>query len=353
MRSHGRTLRRFAIALAFALGPATAQAQDVERLRIVGGLGKVNQYTLHERPFWTESLPRLTDGRAQAEIVPFDEAGLRGSEMLQLMQIGAVGFGTALLPLVAAQDPTLGAPDLAGLNPDMATLRRHMAAFRPYLERRLRERWGIEALAVYVYPAQVAFCARPFASLADLAGRRIRSSNTAQSDLIEALGAVPVQTAFADIVPSVRSGDLECAITGTMSGNTIGLHEVTTHVHTMAANWGLAVFGANAAIWRALSPELRATLRAALPRLEQAIWEDAERETGEGLACNSGGADCVHGRKGRMVVVPASARDAERAREIFVSTVLPRWVRRCGQPCADVWNQTLGPVKGITAPSVR
>ena len=339
--------------LSMLLAPALAMADGVEHLRVVGGLGKLNQFTKHERPFWLETLPRVTNGRAAATIVPFDEAGLRGSEMLRLMQVGAVPFATTLLPLVAAQDPVLGAPDLAGLNPDMVALRRHMSVFRPYLEQRLRERWGIETLAVYVYPAQVTFCAKPFAALADLAGRRIRSSNTAQSDLIEALGAAPVQTGFADIVPNLRSGDIECAITGTMSGNTIGLHEVTTHVHTMAANWGLAVFGANVAVWNALSPELRAVLRRELPRLERAIWDDAERETGEGLACNSGTPGCLTGRAGHMTVVNETRADAQRWREIFVSTVLPRWVQRCGNDCAAVWNQTLGPSTGIKAPPPR
>jgi TRAP-type C4-dicarboxylate transport system substrate-binding protein len=329
--------------------PVGAADVEVERLRIVGGLGQLSQFTRHERPFWTETLPRVTRGRARAEIVAYDEAGLRGSEMLRLIQAGAVPFGTALLPLVAAQDATLAAPDLAALNPDMATLRTHLAAFRPYLVKRLRERWGIETLAVYVYPAQVTFCARPFARLAELAGRRIRSSNTAQSDLIEALGAVPVQTGFADIVPKLRGGDLECAITGTMSGNTIGLHEVTTHVNTLSANWGLAVFGANLAVWNALSAELRATLQRELPRLEQEIWDAADRETSDGLACNSGAAACVAGRKGRMTVVTASAEDAARWRAIFVSTVLPRWVFRCGADCATVWNDTLGPVTGVRA----
>ena len=329
--------------------PVRAQGAEVERLRIFGGLAKLNQYTRHEQPFWRDALPRLSGGRARAEIVAYDEAGLRGGEMLRLIQVGAVPMGTALLPLVAAQDPTLGAPDLAGLNPDIGALRRHIAAFRPYLERRLRERWGIEAFAVYVYPAQVTFCTRPFSGLADLAGRRIRSSNTAQSDLIEALGATPVQTAFGEIVPKLRNGDIECAITGTMSGNTIGLHEVTTHVHTMAANWGLAVFGANAAVWASLSPELRDVLRRELPRLERAIWDDAEHETGEGLDCNRGASACVDGRKGHMTVVPETTDDARRWREIFVSTVLPRWVRRCGVACAEVWNETLAPVTGIRA----
>jgi TRAP-type C4-dicarboxylate transport system substrate-binding protein len=326
-----------------------AQAEAPVRLRVVGGLGKLSQYTRHELPFWTQALPSLSGGRASADIAPFDQVGLSGNEMLRLIQIGAVPFGTALLPLVATHDPELGAPDLAGLNPDMATLRKHMAAFRPHLERRLRERWGIETLAIYVYPAQVTFCSKPFSRLADLAGRRVRSSNASQSDLVEALGAIPVQTAFADIVPKLRSGDIECAITGTMSGNTIGLHEVTTHVHTMAANWGLAVFGANTAAWNALSPDLRGLLRRELSRLEQAIWADADRETGEGLGCNSGDARCVNGRKGRMVVVRENDVDVNRWRDIVVSTVLPRWVQRCGPRCAAVWNNTLGPITGIEA----
>jgi TRAP-type C4-dicarboxylate transport system substrate-binding protein len=353
---HGRRLAVGLMALVLApwmISSLPARAESVEQLRIVGGLGKINQYTQRERPFWQDTLPRVTAGRASATIVPFDEAGLRGSEMLQLIQVGAVPFATALLPLVATQDPVLGAPDLAGLNPDMAALRRHVAAFRPYLEARLRQRWGIELLAVYVYPAQVAFCAKPFKGLTDLAGRRIRSSNTTQSDLIEALGAVPVQTAFADIVPKLRSGDIECAITGTMSGNTIGLQDVTTHVHTMAANWGLAIFGANEAVWNALSPQLREVLRRELPKLERAIWDDAERETGEGLACNSGSPGCVSGRPGHMVVVNETRADAQRWREIFVSTVLPRWVQRCGSECAKVWNETLGPATGIGAESPR
>ena len=326
-----------------------ATGQEPLRLRIVGSLGQLNVYTRHERPFWTEVLPRVSDGRLAADIVAFDQAGLGGSDMLRLVQAGAVPFATALVPLVAAQDPRLGAPDLAGLNPDLPTMRRHTAAFRPYLAQRLRERWGAELLGVYLYPAQVTFCKRPFASLADLLGRRIRTSNLSQSDFVEALGAVPVQTAFADIVPKLKSGDIECAITGAMSGNIVGLHEVTTHVHTLATNWGLAVFIANDAAWQALPAESRALLRRELASLEAAIWDESERETEGGLACNRGDASCTDGRRGRMTVVQATPQDLRRGRTIVVGAVLPRWVQRCGAECAEVWNRTLAPVTGIEA----
>lgn len=326
-----------------------AQATDAKRLRIVGGLAGVNQYTRYEEPFWTRDLARLTGGKYTAEIVPFDRAGIRGQEMLRLMQLGVVPFGTALLGLTAAQEPSFAAPDLAGLSPDMPTMRKSVTAFRPYLEKTLRERYGIELLAVYVYPAQVVYCNKPFASLADLAGRRIRTSSPPQADLVEALGATPVQTGFAEIMANMKSGNIECAITGTMSGNTIGLPEVTTHIHALPVNWGLSIFGANMGAWQALPASMRATLKQELPKLEIAIWNEAERETGNGIACNIGSDSCAGGHKYAMTEVKPAPTDDARRRTIFANTVLARWVHRCGAQCAAVWNQSIGPVVGIEA----
>lgn len=330
-------------------GPCGAQAPAAspQHLRIVGGLAGVNQYVRYEEPFWTRELARLSDGRATAEIVPFDRAGIRGQEMLRLVQLGVVPFGTAILNLSAVDDAELAMPDLAGLNPDMAALRRSIGAFRPYLQMVLRERYGSELLAIYAYPAQVTFCAKPLGSLADLSGRRIRVSSATQSDWVVALGAVPVQAAFADVVANLRSGSIDCAITGTMSGNAIGLHEVTSHIQTTAVNWGVAAFVANGAAWAALPKDIQDLLQRELPKLEQAIWTDAEIETRGGIACNTGTAACVGGRKGRMIEVRPSADDAAKGREILVNRVLPAWLKRCGPQCARPWKQTMAPATGV------
>ena len=347
--------RAFAAALAACLlhaSPCAAQAPAAspQHLRIVGGLAGVNQYTRYEEPFWTRELARLSNGRATAEIVPFDRAGIRGQEMLRLVQLGVVPFGTSILNLSAVDDAELAMPDLAGLNPDMATLRHSVAAFRPYLKKVLRERYGSELLAIYAYPAQVTFCIKPVASLADLSGRRIRISSATQSDWVSALGATPVQTAFAEVVGNLRSGTIDCAITGTMSGNSIGLHEVTSHIQTTSVNWGVAAFVANGAAWAALPKELQELLQRELPKLEQAIWADAEAETRDGIACNTGAPSCVGGRKGKMIEARPSAADAARGREILVTKVLPGWLKRCGPPCAPLWKQTMGSAINLSQP---
>ena len=329
--------------------PAEAAAADTKRLRIVGGLANVNQYTRHEQPFWTQQLPLLTGGRLTAEIVPFDRAGIRGQEMLRLMQLGVVPFGTVSLGLASSQEPLLAAPDLAGLNPDIETARKSVTAVRPLLDKTLRERYGIELLAVYIYPAQLVFCKKPMANLADLMGRRVRISSAHQADFIEAVGGVPVQTGFAEIIANIKSGNVDCAITGSMSGNGIGLPEYTGYLYTMPITWGMSIFGANAAAWNALPAEDRSVLRQALPKLELKIWEEAERETIEGIDCNIDANTCVQGhRYSMMAVAPGRGDDAQR-RALFASKVLPRWLLRCGPDCSEAWNNSIRPIVGLEA----
>lgn len=345
------------LATAWLLSAAAAwMAMDAARaqpaappLRVVGGLAGVNQFTRHEEPFWTQKLQELSGGRYRAEIVPFDRAGLRAQDLLGLAGAGSVPFATVLLSQ-GVSEPELSAPDLPGLNPDMAQLRATMLAFRPTLARLLRERRDLELLAVYTYPAQVLFCNRPIVGLDDLRGRRIRTSSRAQSDWVEAVGGQAMVTSFAEIVPTMRAGNLDCAVTGTMSGHSIGLDQITTHMHTMALNWGLSVFVAHGPAWRALPADLRALLQRELPRLEASIWDEAERETALGVSCSTGNAACPGGKPGRMVAVPPSPTDLRRAREILASTVLPRWLERCGPDCAALWDRTLAAGAGVAAP---
>ena len=354
LRLHQVKCVRPLIALTLALTAAHIWARvpeaAVQPLRIVGGLSDLNQYTHNEEPFWARELPRLSGGKYTAEIVPFDRAGVPGPDILRLMQFGVLPFGTALLSNVSAQNPELAAPDLAGLNPDLASLRKNLAAYRPYMEKTLREQHGIELLAVYTYPAQLLFCKRPLHKLADLAGRRVRVASSTQSDFVTGLGGTPVLIRLAQTVSNMDSGNTECAITGAVSGNTIGLDQRTHYLHAMPITWGLAVFGANHAAWAALPDDLRQLLSREIPKLEAAIWADSERETAEGIACNQGLPNCKSGHMASMALVPASAEDERQRKALLTGTILPRWLQRCNRRCAEVWNRTIGATSGIHVP---
>src|SRR4051794_27657679 len=193
--------RRVNAFVAFLLAGVVAGASAAEppapgpapiHLKVVGGLGTTSQYKLFEEPFWTKRLAERSGGRVTAEVSPFDSIGLRGPEVLQMARLGVIAFGTTSLSLLASEDPEAAAADFVGLHPDIASLRRNIDAYRSALADLYRERYGVELLAVWTYPAQVVFCQRPISGLKDLRGLRVRTASAMHSDFVEALGATGI-----------------------------------------------------------------------------------------------------------------------------------------------------------------
>jgi len=335
--------------MAALAAPAFAQSHPETRLQVIGNLAGVTQYTKFEEPFWTRRVTEASGGAVTAEIAPYDRSGIGARGALPLIRLGVATLATASLAGMSTEEPEVNASDLPGLSPDIAAYRAKLAAYRPRLKQLLAERHGVELLAIYVYPAQVIFCRRPFASLDDLKGRRIRTSSVSQSDLVQDLGGVPIVIEFKALVASMTAGSIDCAITGGVSGNLIGLQEVASHMSTLAITWGPSAFMANKAYWDGLPSEIRAFLVRELAGLEAAIWAEAERETLLGAACNSGRGACPNGRPGRMTIVDPTERDIARVSESLRNTVLPRWLRRCGAECEESWNETLATITGLRA----
>lgn len=328
--------------------PGAAAEAGPLRLHVVGSLGSLRLFTQHEQPFWTQHLPRASSGRITAEIVPADRAGIGVTEQLPLLQAGALPFSVIPVATAMASAPEFGAVDLAGVNPDMASLRRSAAAFRPLWDRLLRERHGAELLAVYTYPAQVLFCRRAWTGgLAGLKGLRIRTSSPSQSDWVEGLGALPQMLPFNDVRGQLERGNLDCAITGAMSGNAVGLHDVTAQIHGMAINWGVSLMVANGQAWKRIPPDLQQLLRRELAVLETGVWAAAERETSDGMACNTGQPSCKAGKRGSMRAQAVTSDDEERRRDVVSTRVLPAWLRRCGPACLPAWNTTMATLPGF------
>lgn len=357
-RISARLLRLAAMAaiaggsLAGTMRPGAANTERIE-LQIVGGLGGVTQYTKLERPFWEHEIALRSRGRVTASIRPLDAGGIRAKEMLQLLRLGVVPFGTALVSATAGDEPELAAVDLPVLNPDIGTLRRSIAAFRSHLAEILRERYAAELLGVYVYPAQVLFCRGAFTRLGDVAGRKVRTSSVAQSEMMEALGAIPVLLPFAETTAALRDGVADCAVTGTLSGYEIGLPAYATHVQSLAIGWGVSLFAANLSVWKALPADVRNIVRDGVAELERRIWAQAETDTARGLDCNAGKVTCSNASFQPMIVVNASPGASDRRLRLLSDVVLPRWVERCGPDCARAWNTYLAPVHGVRVEEAR
>ena len=335
--------------LTIGLAPGQGGAQEaVIPLRVVGFYTHAGLYAEFEEPFWTHQVPLLTQGRLRPSIAPLERTGIREAELLSLIRLGVLPAATVPLALAAGDDPELSVVDLPGLNPNLPALRNSLGDWRGHLAQVLDDRYDIQLLALLIPTTQVIFCREAFAGLQDLKGRRIRVGAVAQGDLLEALGAIPQVMPLPEVIGAIRNRALDCAITGSMPGNRIGLHRVTSHVSTLPVNWFVSAVVMNGTIWRNLPAPIRTTLTEGLAAMEQAVLDSAEAAIDDGFACDAGLPRCTGGSRGQMTVVQESWDEPLR-RRLLETVLLPHWLHRCGQDCAATWNRIAAPRQGIWA----
>jgi len=342
----------FALLLLAAL-PARADELPSLHLKVVGGLGQTMQFKSFEEPFWSKQLAEHSNGKITAEVTPWDQFGIKGGELLQFTRLGAIAISTVSLSQIASEDPEAAAVDLAGLNSDVSTLRQSIKAYLPTLREVYRTRYGLELLAIWSYPAQVIFCNTPITDLADLKGVKVRVASAMHADFVEGLGGVGITIPFDGLMDALRKHVADCAITGAMSGYRVGLQNATTHLDATTVSWGPYVLFANRAAWLRFDPAVREFLTAEIDKLGDKLWDAAERETQDGIACLTGGGACGAGPPAHMVVVPTTAEDRKLMRRSLIDVVLPRWSERCGAECVTNWNNTIGRLFDLTVAAGR
>lgn len=340
----------FAGAVAMGLSGA-ALAQDLPKtpLKVVGAWGNLTQYKEYEQPFWTKEITEKSKGAITAEITPFNEMGLKGAEIFRLMRLGVIDFGSTVLGYVAADDARNEAVDLAGLSPDVETARKVSDAYKPVYDKFYRERFGVQVLGIWPYSAQVLFCNGEIKGLADLKGKKVRTGNRTLAEFVEAFGGTGVTLAFNEVVPALQNKVVDCAITGTLSGNSAKWYEVATHIYALPLGWSHVMHGVNVKTWDKLDPKVKSFLTAEIKGLEDRIWKAAAEETQQGYDCNAGKDNCKLGTKAKMTVVPVTEADKALLKKAMSETVVPKWAARCAGDCVPAWNDSIGKIVGITA----
>jgi TRAP-type C4-dicarboxylate transport system substrate-binding protein len=325
--------------------PALAQDYPETVLNVQGGWVSAGIYQEIEVPFWTQRLPELTGGAVTANIVSLDESGLAGAEVFRLIRLGAIEFGTAALGWAAGDVPQNEGPDLAGVALDLETARAVVDAYSPVLEELYVTSFGTRPLMYYPAEAQVFWCNAPIESLASLQGKKVRTGNRTVADFVDAAGGTTVTMPFGEVVTSLQRGVIDCAVTGTFSGNSAGWHEVTTHLYPLTMGWSIFTYAVNNGVWEGLDPSIRELLTTEFEKLEEDIWAAAAVRTEEGLTCATGGA-CSFGKPGNMTLVPVSEDDAALLKEMVRDVVIPRFGDRCGDECLATWREIVGPLVG-------
>ena len=333
--------------LAASAGGAGAAGKPAT-IKAVGTWGSLTNYQKHEGPFWNEKITAASDGQIIGDIKPQTELGLKGFEIMRLVKNGVFDFAFGLPGYVAAENAIFEGGDLSSVTQDIATQRKVADAYFATLEKAFAETYNAKLMMLYPFPSQTLWCNAEINGLADLNGKKIRVYSTTLGDFVEGVGGTSVTVPFAEVIPALEKGVVDCGITGTMSAYKAKWHQVATHAYTLRVGWGLAFGAMNMDKWNSLTPDQQALLTTEITALTDRMWEETATEDEVAISCITGG-KCDIGEPGAMKLVEPTKDDLAMRDKVAGDVILARWAERCGAECAENWNQTVGRILGLKA----
>ena len=344
-----KTLTTITAASVLAMVSATAIAADKPAtIKAVGTWGSLTNYQKHEGPFWNDKISEASGGTIIGDIKPQTELGLKGFEIMRLVKNGVFDFAFGLPGYVAAENAIFEGGDLSSVTQDIETERKVAEAYYPVLEKAFAETYNAKLMMLYPFPSQTLWCNGEINGLADLNGKKIRVYSTTLGDFVEGVGGTSVTVPFAEVIPALEKGVVDCGITGTMSAYKAKWHQVATHAYTLRVGWGLAFGAMNMDKWNSLSPEQQALLNTEIAALTDRMWAETATEDDVAISCITGG-KCDIGEPGKMTLVEPSEEDLKIRNQVANDVILARWAKRCGEECAATWNKTVGSLLGLKA----
>ena len=345
-----RLLAGMALAAVVASGAA---AQDLPKSQFkVIGLNSPTPVSIHdELPFWRKTIPEASKGAITADITPLDQMSIDDKTMLRLLKLGVMDFGAMDISKMAGDDPRFEACDLAGLTLDPDKARAACNAYRAVIDRQMQKNWNVKLLAFGGNTPQVFWCKDVATGLAGFKGKKVRVFNNTMRDFLAGVGATAVSMAFAEVVPALSAGVVDCGVTGSLSGNTAGWAEVTKSIYPMSLGWSINVLAVNLDSWKRLDPKVQAFMTEQTKAYEEKMWATIKTTTAEADNCNSGVQPCTMGKLAKTTIVPVKPEETETHKKLVEGAVLAGWAKRCGADCTKEWNDTVGKALGLKAPT--
>jgi TRAP-type C4-dicarboxylate transport system substrate-binding protein len=330
-----------------------AAAQDLPKTQVkVIGLNSPTPVSIYdELPFWRKTIPEASKGAITADITPLDQMGIDDKTMLRLLKLGVMDFAAMDISKMAGDDPRFEACDLAGLTLDPDKARLACDAYRGVIDRQMQKNWNAKFLAFGGNTPQVFWCREVISGLDGLKGKKIRVFNNTMRDFLGGVGATVVSMAFAEVIPALNQGVVDCGVTGSLSGNTAGWNEVTKSIYPMSLGWSINVLAVNLTTWNRLDPKVQAFLLAQFKAYEDKMWATIKTTTAEAENCNTGKQPCTMGKLAKSTIVAVKPEEAETHKKLVEGAVLAGWAKRCGAECAREWNDTVGKALGLKAPT--
>lgn len=345
-----RSLAAALFASVIALGGSVqAQTIDKKEFNVVGTWNFLTNFNVLEKPFFTDVLPKASNGNLKGNVKALNELNLKGTELLRLLKQGVFDMAFVLPIYVEDGGAIIEALDIAGVARDYTMARDIVNIWMPEMQTVMKEKHGAMIIATHTWPEQDFYCKGDVKSVEDLKGKKVRVQGTSQADIVTAFGATGVTIAFAEVVPALEKGVVDCGITGTMPAYKAKWPEVTNTLFRLPVGFTAGMLVVNIAAWNKLSPDTQKLILAQAKELEDRSWKTTIAETEDGVFCTTGTGPCPAGPPGKLKLVKPSEADLKARDKALNEVVLKSWAKRCGAACAAKWTELIGKKYGLVA----
>jgi len=211
------------------------------------------------------AVTKATNGRVTFQDFPGEQLG-KAQDMLTLTLSGVADIGYVVPTLISDKMPLAGVGDLPGAfktscEGSLAYLK--LTKDGGFLEKAEYTPTGIKLLAVLFLPPYqlVLGSSKPFASLADISGLKVRTAGGSVDLAVRSLGAVPVRMSAPAVHESMMRGTIDGVL---FSYQSVVSYDLTSMVKSglLGENFGtpVATYSISLNKWKQLPPDVQKVL---------------------------------------------------------------------------------------------
>lgn len=206
-----------------------------------------------------------------------------GAEIKNAVRSGQVYIGEFLLSTLSNEDAVYGLDAQPFVATSYAQAEQLWAAQKPTIVTLLADH-DLMPLFSVPWPAQSLYTKAPIASVADLAGKRLRAYNAALEEFAQLADMAAVQVEAADIPQAFSTGQVDAMITSPSTGASSQAWDFVDYYTAIDAWLPKNIVVVNKSAFEALPADVQAAVLTAAANAETRGWELSSQETATKVA---------------------------------------------------------------------
>ena len=263
-----RRIRELLVLVAVIIFATAAQAQVRWDMSIAWPPG--NFHTKNAVAF-AEAVKARTAGRVVITVHAGGALGIKGPESLRAVRDGIVPIAEMFLSAQAGDVPLFSIETMPFMVRSPEELRTLYSIVQPRFEKVLAS-YNQKLLYIVPWPGQMIFTKAAAATVEDLKGIKIRTTDRNNSDMMAILGMSPVALPISDMIPALATGTVQGVQTSAPTAVDFKLWEFVKHALYTNHSWSSNMVTVNLDKWKALSAADQKAIEDLASEMQPAFW---------------------------------------------------------------------------------